>query len=380
MVSRHRQTSLSSEQPVRFYKLVALSFLVITLVLLGVIIFMSSKRAEIVITAKPTPVDVNTDVTIGTVSAGDDIEGVVTSTAVSMTKTFQVTGNREEPAQATGVVTLQNDSAAPQGLVATTRLLSEGGVLFRLKNAVTVPANGKITAEVYADQPGKAGDIGPTKFTIPGLNDVRQKVVYATSQAAMTGGMRTVGSLGTDDFESAKRSFADALQKQGQELLASRFPDKKAVFAVESMDVTSTAAVGATVSSFDLRGSGIVVGIFYDNAEMSNLAKSLLAKRAIDNSEIIETKEKDPTVTLAEYNKERRTATIHLFYDGVATLNPQSKQIERTMFFGKSKDEVRRYLLTLDHVHSVDVQFHPAWMQSVPHIADHVQVIVKEVE
>ncbi len=380
MVSRHHQTSLSSQQPVRFYKIIAISFLVITLILLGIIVFMSSKRAEIVIVAKPTPVDVSTDVKIGSVSGGSDIEGVVTSTVVSVTKSFQVTGNREEPALAGGNVTLQNDSPSAQGLVATTRLLSDGGVLFRLKNAVTVPANGKIVAEVYADKPGKEGNIGPAKFTIPGLNEARQKQVYAMSEAPMSGGMKTVGSLGSDDFESAKRSFADALQKQGESVLGARLGDKKAVFTLESYDVTSTAQVGATVSSFDLIGSGTVVGIFYDNTEMTTLAKSLLAKRAIDNSEIIETNEKDPTVTFAEYNKEKMVATVHLFYDGVATLNPQSKQIDRTMFFGKNKDEVRRYLLTLDHVHSVDVQFHPAWMQSVPHITDHVQVTVKEVE
>ena len=129
-----------------------------------------------------------------------------------------------------------------------------------------------------------------------------------------------------------------------------------------------------------MKGSGTVVGIFYDNAEMLGLAKSLLLKRAIDDSESIETGTKDPTVTLGEYHKDSESATVHLFYDGVATLNPQSKQIDRSVFFGKSKDEVRRYLLTLDHVHSVDVQFHPAWMQSVPHITDHVQVIVKETE
>jgi hypothetical protein len=380
MVSRHHQTSLSSQQPVRFYKIIAISFLVITLILLGIIVFMSSKRAEIVIVAKPTPVDVSTDVKIGSVSGGSDIEGVVTSTVVSVTKSFQVTGNREEPALAGGNVTLQNDSPSAQGLVATTRLLSDGGVLFRLKNAVTVPANGKIVAEVYADKPGKEGNIGPAKFTIPGLNEARQKQVYAMSEAPMSGGMKTVGSLGSDDFESAKRSFADALQKQGESVLGARLGDKKAVFTLESYDVTSTAQVGATVSSFDLIGSGTVVGIFYDNTEMTTLAKSLLAKRAIDNSEIIETNEKDPTVTFAEYNKEKMVATVHLFYDGVATLNPQSKQIDRTMFFGKNKEEVRRYLLTLDHVHSVDVQFHPAWMQSVPHITDHVQVTVKEVE
>ena len=378
MVSRHRQTSLQNEQPVRFYKFVALSFLIITLVLLGVIVFMSAKRAVITIVAKPTPVDVNTDIDIGSVTGGDDVDGVVTSTVVTLTKTFQVTGNHEEPAPATGTVTLHNDTSASQALVATTRVLSDAGVLFHLKDAVTVPANGKVVAEVYADKPGKDGNIAPTHFTIPGLNEAKQKVIYATSEANMTGGVRTVGSLGSEDLESAKRAFADALQKQGQDVLSGKFPDKRAVFALASSDATSTAAVGATVGSFDLKGTATVVGIFYDNNSMTNLAKSLLSKRAIDDSEIIETGTKDPTVTLGEYHKDTQSATVHLFYDGVATLNPQSKQIERTVFFGKSKDEVRRYLLTLDHVHSVDVQFHPAWMQTVPHITDHVQVVIRE--
>lgn len=380
MVSRHRQTSLQNDPPVRFYKFVALSFLIITLVLLGVIVFMSAKRAEITIVAKATPVDVTTDVDIGSVAGGDDVDGVVTSTLVTLTKTFPVTGNHDEAAPATGTVTLHNDTTAAQALVATTRVLSDAGVLFHIKNAVNVPANGKVTVEVYADKAGKEGNIEPTHFTIPGLNEPKQKVIYATSEAAMTGGIRSVGSLGADDFESAKRAFADALQKQGEQLLANKFSDKKGVFAIEGLSVTSTAAVGSSVGTFDLKGSGTIVGIFYDNAEMLGLAKSLLVKRAIDDSERIETGTKDPTVTLGEYHKDLHSATVHLFYDGIATLNPQSKQIDRMVFFGKSKDEVRRYLLTLDHVHSVDVQFHPAWMQSVPSISDHIQVIVKEVE
>jgi len=341
---------------------------------------MSAKRAEITIIPKSTAVDVSTDVDIGSVTSGDDVDGIVTSTFVTLTKSFPVTGNHDEPAPATGVVTLHNDTSAAQALVATTRVLSDAGVLFHIKNAVNIPANGKVTVEVYADKAGKEGNIEATHFTIPGLNEPKQKVIYATSDAPMTGGVRSVGSLGADDFESAKRAFADALQKQGEQVLADKFSDKKGIFALENLIVTSSAVVGASVGTFDLKGSGTVVGIFYDNAEMLGLAKSLLLKRAIDDSESIETGTKDPTVTLGEYHKDSESATVHLFYDGVATLNPQSKQIDRSVFFGKSKDEVRRYLLTLDHVHSVDVQFHPAWMQSVPHITDHVQVIVKETE
>jgi len=50
------------------------------------------------------------------------------------------------------------------------------------------------------------------------------------------------------------------------------------------------------------------------------------------------------------------------------------------MFFGKTRDEVRRYVISLDHVHNVDVRFQPAWMQHVPHVHDNIQIVVKEIE
>lgn len=90
---------------------------------------------------------------------------------------------------ATGTVTLVNETGAAQPLVATTRLLSEGGVLFRLRDRVTVPAGGTVEAAVYADQPGPSGDIGPSRFTIPGLSPALQASIYARSSSPMTGGV-----------------------------------------------------------------------------------------------------------------------------------------------------------------------------------------------
>ena len=61
-------------------------------------------------------------------------------------------------------------------------------------------------------------------------------------------------------------------------------------------------------------------------------------------------------------------------------LNPESKQLDKSMFFGKTKDEVRRYLLKLDHVRSVDIKFSPGWIRTVPYVNEHVEVMVKEVQ
>ncbi len=69
-----------------------------------------------------------------------------------------------------------------------------------------------------------------------------------------------------------------------------------------------------------------------------------------------------------------------MFSDGVVTLNPESKQLDKTVFFGKSAVEIRRYLLPIQHIQNVDIEFRPVWMRTVPPIADHVNVIIKEVE
>ncbi|EKD67967.1 MAG: hypothetical protein ACD_48C00133G0002, partial [uncultured bacterium] len=153
MVARRQQTTQSS-QSVGFYKFVALIFLAITLILFGVIVFMSSKRAVITITTRPEPIDITTTILVNGDDSARTISGSVVTTTVSGTNTYYPTGNKEEPGISKGTVTLHNETSLEQPLVATTRLLSSDGTLFRLKDRVLVPAGGTVEAPVYADQEG----------------------------------------------------------------------------------------------------------------------------------------------------------------------------------------------------------------------------------
>lgn len=120
-------------------------------------------------------------------------------------QTISVTPSETQPrdAVATGTVTITDDSDTNQSLVATTRLLADSGVLFRLKQAVTVPAHGQVDAPIYADQPGDAGDISASHFIVPGLPTERQAVVYAASSQPTTGGVEQVGVLSQADVDAA---------------------------------------------------------------------------------------------------------------------------------------------------------------------------------
>jgi hypothetical protein len=385
MTPRRQQTPISyGSQPVRFYKIVALTFLFLTIVLLGVVIFMSSKRATITIITKSTPEQINESVDIGKDVGSRGVSGYVATKTIEIDlEKFQPTGNREEPGVATGKVTLHNDSSVAQPLVATTRLLTPNDILFRMKSGATVPANGTVEVEVYADKEGVTGDIGPVqKFTIPGLNETRQKEIYASSDVTMIGGTKVIGVLSEADIERAKKVVFDKAVETAKKDLAILYPEMSAEYSVaNSSEAITDVEVGEEVSEFHVSMSVDVVGVFYELESLKEWADMRLANHAINDSELIRPSDELPTVTLEEYNSEDPDkATINILYNGLASLNPDSKEIDKMMFYGKNKDEVRRYLLSLSHVHNVEIDFRPAWMMTVPHVPDHINVIVRSVE
>jgi hypothetical protein len=378
MTPRRKETSLPiDEAPVRFYKYVALAFLLITFVLLGLILFMSSKRATIEITTKESPVDVNLSMNIG---PDAEIPGMIQTKTVTTTDFFEPTGDEQVPDIARGTIIIKNDSGTPQPLIATTRFLSSDNVLFRLESGVTVPANGSIEARVYADVPGATGNISPTKFTIPGLNETRQREVYGESTAAMTGGLRTIGILSAADVKRAE----DQLVAKAIEAFKASFSSSTGTIQVLvdliSVNSNTLTQIGQEVSSFELSATIELVGVSYDSNDVQSFADASLRQREIDDAEVITPASSTPVVTFNSFNPLTETVTASVFHTGMAMLNPESKQIQKIIFFGKTRDEVRRYLLSLDHVHSVDVKFKPGWIRTVPHVHDHVNVIVKEVK
>ena len=208
MITHRMTTKMQPEPPVRFYRTIAITFLVLTIALLAVVVFFTSKKATVVIVAKSDNKNVNLSIDVSDSSiAGKVIKGIVTSTDFVWSEKYYPTSNKIVDGLATGKITIYNDSGLVQPLVKTTRFLTSKGVLFRLTEGVTVPANGKITANVYADQKGASGDIGPSNFSIPGLTSVRQKLIYGKSIGKMDGGVRKVGVLSSSDLQAAKSNY-----------------------------------------------------------------------------------------------------------------------------------------------------------------------------
>ncbi|OGH68577.1 MAG: hypothetical protein A3D53_01215 [Candidatus Magasanikbacteria bacterium RIFCSPHIGHO2_02_FULL_45_10] len=375
----HRMSTQSGDSPVKFYKIIALSFLVITVVLLGVIIFITSKKADIIVLAKEDAKKVNMSLSITPDGKGERvIAGTVTSTKFIWSEKYQPTGTKRKESVATGEAIIYNQTNAAQPLVVKTRLLTSEGVLFRLTRGVTVPANGQSTVAVYADKPGSESEIGPSKFIIPGLPEFKQKVIYAESKKSMTGGQTSVAILSEEDVKSAKENYTEKVK---QAFLATISPSLYEVnIVVADQLLTVNAEIGFPVSEFMVKGTSTLVVVSYNLKDLkAKIAKEVESKIDVTEERFL-TADKKPYVTVAGYNLNDGTADINLTQDALVTIDANVEKLAPYHFLGKNKDEIQRYVLGLDHVVGVDLKFSPSWITTAPTSADKIRVIVKNVK
>lgn len=379
MITRRLTTQAAPELPVKFYKTVAISFFVITLLLLGTVIYITSKKATITILAKEDAKSVSLTLTVEKNQSGANmVSGAVSSTVFSWSETYYPTGTKTTAGTSIGEVIIYNKTAAAQPLVKTTRLLTADGVLFRLTDRVIIPAKGQITAKVYADQPGGGSDIGPSQFTIPGLSADKQKTIYAESKAPMSGGLSKVGILSAEDLANAERDYKEKMTKAFLATVpAAETVGNQILVSIIDGGAVANHAAGDEVSSFKIGGANTVLLVLADKNQLNDLANKEVVKKVDSSFEKILTLKGEPQLSVVSYDLSGGTAQVSVSQEAAVTLDANSEKLSPQNFLNKRKDEIERYLLGLDHVAGVEVKFSPGWMMSAPGVADKIQVVVK---
>jgi len=138
---------------------------------------------------------------------------------------------REEKAQ--GVIRVYNshNPPTPMTLKPETRFLSsDGSKYFYSPERIYIPAakieNNKIApsfvdVQVKAMEAGEDYNIGPSKFSLPGLvGTVYYYTIYGESSSPMTGGFKEqIKTVTEENIENAKNSLNESLLKQAQDSL-----------------------------------------------------------------------------------------------------------------------------------------------------------------
>ncbi|MFA5134478.1 MAG: hypothetical protein WC505_01665 [Patescibacteria group bacterium] len=383
---------ISKVQTTKFYRKLVVGFSAATVLLLAIVIYYSLSKTTITIGLKPQEQSATFSVMIicadcETTSSGPVLRGTLLATEVSGSETAINTNEGSQvEAQATGTVTIYNNWSQVQPLAATTRLLTPDGILFRIRNRVDVPAGGTSeNVEVYADVPGASGNIEPTTFTIPGLWAGLQDTIYAESSAPMTGGLRNAAVLTNELIGETRqalreRLIADAAAEFSSTEEAQARNQTVSTSAVTALVISeeTSADAGTEVDSFTMDMSIRAVGVLFDENELMSIALDKLSDECGEDERILQHSTEDLEYSIEQYDLD--TGVAHIKGTLKAGVVPRLSNgiFDRENVTGKDLHEVEAYFSNFDSVDSVNVEFSPFWVSTVPQLKDHIEIKLSE--
>ncbi len=213
---------------------------------------------------------------------------VLAVTDIEVEAELRVTVDRpgeETSGYAKGTILIINESGNGQTLVATTRLLSEGGVTFRLDSRVFVPARARVSAAMTADQSGAQGDVPVGRFTIPGLSVAVQKAIYGETSEPTRGGMTVSGAPFTEEDVASLRSMFESEAEETLKSAAAAKAGEGAILVADSFEIfeiryLEAPVVGEPVGSFSAHAVVLARSSAIEIADAEILLRSALPEPA----------------------------------------------------------------------------------------------------
>ncbi len=342
-----------------------------------------------------TPKELTEQVTVAGTGALDAPQGTLGYTVVSLSKEAQkeipATGQEKVEVKASGKIVIYNATKDAQKLIANTRFETPAGLIYRTRDAVTVPgqktaggttAPGNLTVTVYADQAGDKYNIGLSDFTIPGFkDDPRYKTITAKSDPAspISGGyVGTVAKVSSNDAVTAKAAIETQLKTELKDALAAQIPDTHIlfnnayIFNFEALPQTP----GANATTAIAKEKGTIYGILFEKNEISNF----IAQKTADVS--------DKNVYVS--NLESLTLTL----DNPAAFTPTSKTLSFKLtgsprfvwsvdaaavamgLADQKRANIKAILAKFEAIDRANVVIQPFWILSLPAKPERITVEV----
>ncbi|HUO55986.1 MAG TPA: hypothetical protein VMU27_00920, partial [Candidatus Paceibacterota bacterium] len=175
-------------------------FVALCVIVVGFLALFLFRETTVTITPQSQSITFNANAQFtaypSTVAATGTLPYTVESTTLTESEMVQGSGTTAAQMKASGNITVYNNySASSIKLIANTRFETAGGLIFRTPAVVVIPGKqgstpGQVEITIAADQAGEEYNIGPSRFTIPGLQatPAMYNGIYAVSTNPMTGG------------------------------------------------------------------------------------------------------------------------------------------------------------------------------------------------
>ncbi|MFZ2620920.1 MAG: hypothetical protein WAX85_02635 [Minisyncoccia bacterium] len=283
--------------------------------------------------------------------------------------------------KATGKVVLFNnyDNNA-QKLVATTRLETPEGLIFRLIDNVTIPGKktvsgkatpGSVEANVIANVAGEAYNVGLKDFSIVGFKgDPKYTSVYARSKTPMTGGFTGLQkTVAKEALDKAEKELQDSLKISLTKDIMSQIPADFIIYngslKYKFEPITQS---GSGTGEVILKKKGTVSGIIFN---VYTLSQSILTKLVpnLKDAPIKIPNIKDLNFTYSTsspFNPDSSTSVTFNLNGNVDLVWSLDENKLKSDLLGLSKNSAETIIGTYDSIKEAWIETRPFWNQTIP--------------
>jgi hypothetical protein len=386
---KKKAKSESASRPVGVYRKISLFFILLTIALLAAAFYFFLVSLTIEVTPKTEAISDKLETVISNSSSSQptvnlsgqvSINGSVQQIMVKEEKTYEATGANILGDELDGQVTIINNYSQEKTLVATTRLLSADGKLYRIKNQVTIPAGGSTNVDIYTDTPTSTFAIGPTTFIIPGLWAGLQDKIYAKSTTAFVYKSNAQKFVQALDIAKATQDLkASLIQKVNNQFVSNYKGYDKVITQIDkdSLVASSSVKTGDKVDSFKLSLSALVDVVAFQSADITKLAQDKLISVIPVGEKLVGIDKSGMQYNLTDGDFKNGTADLEIPFTGTMSLSDIDNAVDKTKLVGLTGLQIEQYLQGSNKFSDIKLIFTPPFINKAPSLVDRINIIIK---
>ncbi len=367
------------------YRYLIIGFAILAIILVIIILYFALSQANITITPAYTEqkvgfvVQVVDQSKVASILGPQRLNGLLKETNKETVQEFPAEQKEASSLKAAGQITVFNDYSQPQPLIIKTRFQSPNGQIYRLLEGITVPAKGKLTVRVEADQLGAESEIGPTKFILPALSQWRRKYVYAESAEPLERATSTQFIITKEIIEQATQSLRNQLINEAKAEFSQNLNTNQSILenslVMETLKYSVSEKVGNQKPTFVVSLALGIKAIIADPNQLQQQAVESLPDLYKKPGTLTKIDPQSFTyeVTYLDENSENLLAQIKGEYTlAVAIINLDKSQLK-----GLTKKQAEIYLKNLSGIEKVNIHL-PFWTKYLPTLEDHIDIQIKQ--
>ncbi len=324
--------------------------------------------------------------------SGDNcIKGDYQEIIVELTEKYSATGEKfsNDKGMARGIVKIYNNySNQPQPLIATTRILSKEGKLFRLVKNITVPgmtseAPGVIEAQVIADKIGTDYNIGASEFTVEGFKGGEKYDKFKIiSESAMIGGAndtenKKVKVVQKNDIDNAREKTLEKFNKELEKNLRDKLNPNE-TFVLSSIEKNiinsdSSYAPDDIIDEFNYTVRQKIKVITFSEIDFEKrILQAFDGSDEIKNLEFNKISEINYQKDIANYDKKELDLVVQakILYWPIINKNEILDELIQS-----DSSQIKNYLSNLEQINKAIISYSPSWLSNFPIKSKNIKIV-----